>query len=569
MRAGLALTGKAATININGLVNPLQPRAGIATGIVVVGNTVDSGSSADHEVVGETPHLANRLLALAEPGAVVISASTRRLVGGLFSYGDTGLERLEGLGVFRVLSESTVASRFEALRSVKTELIGREEELELLLRRWNLAKAGEGQVALIWGEPGIGKSRLAAALQDKVKADRHASLLLYCSPHRGQTALHPVINQLERAARFEPTDNHAIKLAKLEHLLASPSREADIAIALFAELLSIPVGAGYPALSLSPQRRKELVLEHIVAQLVALTSRQPVLIVLEDAHWIDPTTRDLFDIIIERIRTLPVLLVMTYRPEFTPPWLGRSHVTVLTLNQLGHRENVLMITRLAGGKPLPPNLLEQIVARTDGVPLFIEEMTKSILESGALRVEGAALVATAGAMPILTVPETLQASLVARLDRIGHVRTVGQTGAALGREFAYSVLRAVLALQDAQLAPLLEQLVASELVHQRGTIPDALYTFKHALVQEAVYETLLKSQRTQLQARIVEVFENEFSEMRERNPDVLAYHCTEAALLGEGNRLPAEGVQHGTRPVGSCGGVCAGRDGNVPVAKSD
>lgn len=536
VRAGLALTGgdRAATIGINRLVKPLQPRVAIATGIVVVGDTVDRASSAVDGVVGEAPHLATRLLALAAPNTVVISASTRRLVGGLFSYRDIGAETLEGFGrpfgAFRVLSESPIVSRFEALRSVKTELIGREEELELLLRRWNLAKAGEGRVVLIWGEPGIGKSRLAAALQDKVKADRHASLLFFCSPHRGQTALHPVINQLERAGRFESTDDDAIKLAKLEHLLASPSREADIAIVLFAELLSIPVGGRYPALSLSPQRRKELVLEHIVARLVNLASRRPVLIVLEDAHWIDPTTRDLFDVIIERIRTLPVLLVMTYRPEFIPPWLGRSHVTALTLNRLGHRENALMITRLAGGKPLPPTLLEQIILHTDGVPLFIEEMTKSVLESGVLREEDGALIATTETMPILSVPETLQASLVARLDRIGHVRTVGQTGAALGREFTYALLKAVLKLQDAELAPLLEQLVASELVQQRGAIPNALYTFKHALVQDAVYATLLKSQRAQLQERVVKVFENEFPVTRERIPDVLAYHCTEAAL---------------------------------------
>jgi DNA-binding winged helix-turn-helix (wHTH) protein/class 3 adenylate cyclase/tetratricopeptide (TPR) repeat protein len=533
VRAGLALA-EGTTISRDRRVTPLQPRVGIATGTVVVGEALESGTSAVPDVVGEAPHLAMRLLTLSEPGAVMISTSTRRLVGRLFDYGDIGGRASAGVGgpleAFRVLSESMIASRFEALRSIKTEIIGREEELELLLRRWSLAKTGEGRVVLVWGEPGIGKSRLVATLQEQIKTDRHANLLYFCSPHRGQTALHPVITQLERAAGLASTDSEATKLEKLEVLLAPRACKADLATVLFAELLSIPIGRRYPALALSPQRRKELVLEHIVSRLVALASRQPVLIVLEDAHWIDPTTRELFDVIVERIRTLPVLLVLTYRPEFSPPWLGRSHVTALTLTRLGHRENALMITRLAGGKSLPPVLLEQIISRTDGVPLFIEELTKSVLESGVLREEDGAWAAATEAMPTLGVPETLEASLVARLDRIRHVRRVGQTGAALGREFGYSVLKAILNLQDTELAPLLEQLVASELVQQRGAVPDAVYTFKHALVQDAVYATLLRSERAQLQARIVDVIENEFPETRERNPDVLAYHCSEAAL---------------------------------------
>jgi class 3 adenylate cyclase/tetratricopeptide (TPR) repeat protein len=534
VRAGLAATRAVPELKIECLASPLQARVGIATGLVVVGDAIDTRAIGDHRVVGETPHLASRLLAIADPGAVVISAATRRLIGALFDYSEFGAVKLEGMAepvkASRVLRESGIVSRFEALRSVETDLIGREEELELLLRRWNQAQSGEGRVVLIWGEPGIGKSRLAAALQDTVKVGRHARLLFFCSPHRVQTALHPVISQLERAAGFEPTDSDPIKLAKLESLLVSPSEEGPSAVALFAELLSIPTGDRYPPLSLSPRRRKELVLERVIAQLVSLATRQPVLMILEDAHWIDPTTRELFDIIIERVRGLPVLLVITYRPEFVPPWLGRSHVTVLTLNRLGHRENALMISRVAGGKTLPSALMEQIVTRTDGVPLFIEEMTKSVLESGILREEDGAFVAAADALPALAVPATLQASLVARLDRIAHVRAVGQTGAALGRDFAYAVLKAVLKLPDSELAPLLEQLVASELVHQRGTVPDALYTFKHALVQDAVYETLLKSQRIQLQGRIVVVLENEFPATVERNPDVLAYHCTEAGL---------------------------------------
>jgi DNA-binding winged helix-turn-helix (wHTH) protein/class 3 adenylate cyclase/tetratricopeptide (TPR) repeat protein len=550
VRAGLAFASKGATL-LHRIAIPLQPRIGIATGTVVIAGGVGGGARAEPSVVGETPQLAARLLTLAEPGAVVIAASTRRLVGGFFRYGDVGATGSVGPGAcleaFRVLSESSIASRFEALRSVATELVGREEELELLLRRWRLAQAGEGRTALIWGEPGIGKSRLVAALRDKIKADLHTCLLFFCSPHRGQTALHPVINQLERAACFEATDDDAVKLAKLERVLDAPPREADVAIPLFAELLSIRMGGRYPPLSASPQRRKELILEHIVARLISLCGRQPVLMVLEDAHWIDPTTRDLFDVLIERIRTLPVLLIITYRPEFSPPWLGRSHVTTLTLSRLGRRDNALLITQLTHGKALPTPLLEQIITHTDGIPLFIEEMTKSVLESGVLREKNGALVATKEAMPTLAVPETLQASLVARLDRIGHVRTVGQTGAALGREFTYAVLQAVLKLPDAELEPLLQRLVASELVQQRGAVPDAVYVFKHALVQDAVYATLLKSERAQLQARIVDVFESEFPETRERNPDVLAYHCTEAGLWEKAieYRLSASGMALG------------------------
>ncbi len=303
-------------------------------------------------------------------------------------------------------------------------------------------------------------------------------------------------------------------------------------VTLISDLLSISTGGRHTPLSLSPQRRKELLLECLIAQTVGLAARQPVLMILEDAHWIDPTTRELFDRNIERIRSLPVLLIVTYRPEFVPPWLGQSHVTTLTLNRLGRRENAILIRQVAGGKELPAALLEQIITRTDGVPLFIEEMTKSVLESDDLREENGAFV-FAASMPMLSVPATLQASLVARLDRLAPVRAVVQTGAALGRQFSYAVLKAVIKLSDAELEPLLDQLVASELVHQRGTVPHSVYTFKHALVQDAAHETLIKSQRAKLHGRITEVLEQAFPETPERNPDVLAYHCTEAGLWDE------------------------------------
>jgi tetratricopeptide (TPR) repeat protein len=384
---------------------------------------------------------------------------------------------------------------------------------------------------LVYGEPGIGKSRLVFALQEEINGDPHHYLRLQCSPHRAQTAFYPVINQLEHAAGFSAADNEAAKLDKLEALLAPSSQNFGRDTALFAELLSIPCQAS-SGLSISPQRRKELLLEQLVGQIAGLAAQKPVLIVLEDAHWVDPTTQELFDILAERIRALPVLLIITYRPEFAPPWLGQSHVTVLTLNRLGRRDNIEVIRQVANGRDFPPVLLEQIVARTDGVPLFIEEMTKSVLESDILREQDGAYV-LAESSPPLAVPATLQASLVARLDRLAPLRAVVQAGAALGHEFAYTSIRAVCDLGDAELEPLLRQLVASELVHQRGAVPHAVYTFKHALVQDAAYGTMLKSQRAAIHARIVETFERQFPEMLERNPDVLAYHCSEAGSFGK------------------------------------
>ena len=491
VRAALAVTRTIAELKFACLSEPLHARVGDATELVVVDDVADDGNLTEHGVAGGTPHLATRLLSLADHDAVVISASTRRLIGGLFRYGaldaakpDGGLNSIEAV---TVLGESTTVSRFQALRSVETELTGREEELELLLRRWNAAKTGEGRVVLIWGEPGIGKSRVAAALQGAIKPDRHSCMSLFCSPHHAQTALHPVINEIERAASFEVNDSDAIKLKKLEAL----DELSQGNVSLLAELLSIPASDRYPLLSLSPQRRKELVFEYVIDRIAALAAKQPVLIILEDAHWIDPTTGELFDIIVERARDLPLLLVLTYRPEFTPPWAGQSQVSVLTLNRLGPRESTLMISRVAGSKKLPPELLNQVASRTDGVPLFIEELTKSVLESNFVRSEGGTFSAASGLDTSLAVPTTLQASLVARLDRIAHVRAIAQAGAALGREFSYVVLKAVLHVDNSELAPLVEQLVLSELVYQRGAIPSSVYTFKHALVQDAVYQTLL------------------------------------------------------------------------------
>ena len=533
VRTGLVATNAISELGNESLTKPLQARVGIATGLVLIGNSIGADQSTANAVVGETPYVAARLQGLANPGEVVISASTRQLVGNLFDYGELGTRQSDGtagsVAASVVLGESAIASRFEALRPSRNQLIGREEESKLLLRRWNQAKTGEGRVILVWGEPGIGKSHLVAAFQDAIKAESHTCMRYFCSPHRIQTALHPVITQLEHAAAFRPGDGETAKLDKLERLLALSSQELAKDVALFAELLSVPTAGRYAALSLSTQRRKELLLESFIVQLVGLAARQPVLMVLEDAHWIDPTTRELFDIIINRVRDLPVLLIMTYRPEFSPPWLGQSHVTALTLNRLGRRENAALIKQVAGGKDLPSRVLDEIVTRTDGVPLFIEEVTKSVLESGILREKGGAYILEGPPLAI-TVPSTLQASLIARLDRIAPARTVVQTSAALGREFRYEVLKAVTLLPDAELETLLNQLVTSELVHQRGDAPHAVYAFKHALVQDAAYETIPKSRRSAIHRRIAEVFEQQFPNIAIHHPDVLAYHCAEAGL---------------------------------------
>jgi class 3 adenylate cyclase/tetratricopeptide (TPR) repeat protein len=535
VRAGLAVIKNVAALRPRSQ-KLLQARVAIATGLAVVGDLNEVGISADHAAIGDALLLAARLVAVAEPGSLVISATTRRLVGNLFDYRHPVLLDLKSapdpVEVWQVLGESTTTSRFEALHSEPTTLIGREEEFALLRRRWNHVKTGEGRLALIYGEPGIGKSHLVFALQKSMKEDPHHCLRFQCAPHRIRTAFYPVINQLEHAVGFSVGDSDATKLDKLEALLAPSSQNLTRDVALFAELLSIPSPAGLSALSISPQRRKELILEQLVSQIAYLAAQKPVLIVLEDAHWVDPTTHEFFDILVEHIRALPVLLVITYRPEFTPPWLGQSHVTVLTLNRLSRRDNIAVIRQVAKGKDFPPVLLEQIVARTDGVPLFIEEMTKSVLESDILREEDGRYV-LAESRPLLGVPTTLQASLVARLDRLASLRAVVQAGATLGREFAYPLIRAVCDLSDAELEPLFRQLVASELVHQRGVVPHAVYTFKHALVQDAAYGTMLKSQRVQMHARIVETFERLFPEMLERNPDVLAYHCTEAGSFAK------------------------------------
>ncbi len=512
----------------------LQARVGIATGLVVVGDLIGEGSAQEQSVVGETPNLAARLQALAEPDTVVIAAGTRRLVGDLFEYRDLGAVEVKGIAApvpaWQVLRPSVVASRFEALRgSALTPLVGRDEEIDLLLRRWARAKAGDGQVVLISGEPGLGKSRITAALEERLHAEPHLRLRYFCSPYHQDSALFPFIDQLGRAAGFARDDPPAAKLEKLEALLARAA-PPDEDVAFLADLLSLPASERHPLPNLSPQRKKERTLEALIRQLEGLARQQPVVMVFEDAHWIDPTSRELLDLTVERVRSLPVLLIVTFRPEFQPPWTGQPQVTMLALNRLDRRDRTALVEQIAGGKALPDEVIAQIVDRTDGVPLFVEELTKSVLESGLLREETDRYVLDR-ALPPFAIPTSLHDSLMARLDRLASVRLVAQIGAAIGREFSYALLRAVSRLPEDELQAALARLVASELVFQRGTPPDAVYSFKHALVQDAAHGSLLRSTRQQLHAQIAEALETHSPELMDSQPELFAQHYAEAGLV--------------------------------------
>jgi class 3 adenylate cyclase/tetratricopeptide (TPR) repeat protein len=508
----------------------LQVRIGVATGVVVIADDL-----AERTAVGETPNLAARLQALAEPGRVVISQSTRRLVGGLFEYRDLGPVALKGFAepvcAYQVLRISRVASRFHARRDAElTPLVGREEELALLQRRWRQARAGDGRVVLISGEPGIGKSRLAVALQDMLASEPHARLHFYCSPHHTESALYPMINQIERGAGFERTDAPAERLAKLEAVVGPSSSEAREMVALFADLLSLPTDGRYRLPEMSPQKRKDRTLAAFLQQLQNLAAQQPVLMILEDAHWIDPTTFELLEMAIETVARLPVLLVVTHRPEFQPPSIGQAHVTLLTLNRLGPRERMALVEQVVGDKALSNELAAEIAERADGIPLFVEELTKAVLEAGGGEGEAKQII-SAAPRPRLVVPATLQASLMARLDRLGAAaKEIAQIGAAIGREFSYPLLAAVAQQSDAALRSALDRFSDAGLIFSRGVVPEATFLFKHALVRDAAYGTLLRRQRQQLHGRIASILEREFPALVKTQPELLAHHCAEAGL---------------------------------------
>jgi class 3 adenylate cyclase len=521
--AGLALA-EAVPMLKTAAGTPLQVRVGIATGLVVVGDLIGSGEAQERGVVGETPNLAARLQSIAEPNSVVIAESTRRMIGNLFELEALGAKDLKGItGPVRAWAArraSSVESRFEAFHaSDLTALVGREEELELLLRRWSKAKTGEGQVVLLAGEAGVGKSRLTAALLERLASQPHTRLRYFCSPQHTDSAFYPIIGQMERGAGLAHDDAPQARLNKLDALFALTSTPIEDA-ALFAEMLSLPNDGRYPVLALAPQQRRQRTLEALTTQLSELARQQPVLMIFEDAHWIDPTSLEALNRTVDRIRTLRALLIVTFRPEFDAPWTGQPHVASLTLNRLGEREAAAIIARLVGNKELPPDVMAEIVERTDGIPLFVEEMTKAVLEAES-EGEGRRTVAAVPS-PALAVPASLHASLMARLDRLGSAKEVAQVGAAIGREFSYEVLAAVAGLPDAVLQDALIRLKEAELVFPRGTPPNAIYSFKHALVQDTAYSTLLRGRRQQLHSAIASVLEKRFPELTNSTPEVIA-----------------------------------------------
>jgi predicted ATPase len=501
--------------------------------LVVVGDLIGSGASQEQTIVGETPNLAARLQGIAEPNTVVIAEATRRLLGNLFELEDLAARDLKGIAgpvrAWAALRPASVESRFDALHSSGlTQLVGREEELELLLRRWSKAKAGEGQVVLLSGEPGIGKSRLTAELLQRLADEPHTRLRHFCSPQHADSALYPTIGQLERAAGLTRDDTPQQKLDKLDLLLAQSSTSAQDAT-LFAEMLSLPNDGRYPALDLTPQRRRQQTLEALASQVAALSSQNPLLMIFEDAHWADPTSIELFSRIVDRVPTLRVLLIVTFRPDFVPPWVGQPHVTALTLNRLAERETSAIISRVVGNKLLPPSIRQDIIERTDGIPLFVEEMTRAVLEASE---EGAAeQTVSAVPSPALAVPASLHASLMARLDRLGPAKEVAQVGAAIGREFTHALLAVVVRKPEIELGAALDRVIGAGLLFRQGVPPHAAYLFKHALVQDAAYGTLLREPRRALHARIAAALEGQFAEIVESKPELLARHCTEAGLI--------------------------------------
>jgi class 3 adenylate cyclase/tetratricopeptide (TPR) repeat protein len=530
VRAGLDIIAAVARLETRA-AEPLAVRIGIATGVVVVGE----GELREHAVVGDTPNLAARLQALAEPGTIVVAASTRRLLGDLFRLCDLGSHEVKGIAepvaAWAVEGVSDSESRFEAVRAAGlTDLIDREDELDFLLERQRLAWKGEGQIVLISGEPGIGKSRLAAALAERIASEPHTRLRYQCSPYHTNSALRPFIAQLERAAGFKADDSSEQRLDKLEAPLAMSASRIEGVAPLFAALLSIPFGERYPPLALSPTQQRRRTLAALLDQFEGLARQQPILLSFEDAHWADATSLELLDLTVERVRQLPVLALFTFRPEFEPPWVGLPNVGSLTLGRLSSNDVENMVARVTAGRVLPVEVMKQIVSKTDGNPLFVEELTKTVLETRIL-VEDAEVYRLEGPLPPLAIPETLQDSLMARLDRLAPVREIAQLGAAIGREFSYSLVRALVGRDESALKHGLAQLEQAGLVFRRGQPPDAVYSFKHVLVRDAAYESLLRSRRQQLHGQIARALEERFAAIVASQPEIVAHHFTEAGLV--------------------------------------
>ncbi|HEV2055674.1 MAG TPA: adenylate/guanylate cyclase domain-containing protein [Methylomirabilota bacterium] len=539
VRAGLGIIEAIATLNARlqrekGIT--LAVRVGIHTGLVVIGE-IGGASRREELALGETPNVAARLQAIAESDTVVISAATHRLLRGSVMVTDLGAQVVKGLPAplraYRVQGDGGAANSLEASAAeALTPLVGRDQEVGLLLDRWEHVKDGRGHVVLLSGEPGIGKSRLVRVLKDHIAAEGYLGWECRCSPYHQDSALYPLIDLFERALQFDRDDAPPERVAKIEARLVRYGLAQPEAVSLWAAFLSVAVPDQHPPLNLTPQRQKEKTFEAIVAQLLALAAEQPLLFIVEDLHWADPSTRELVDFVFGQVPAASILMLMTSRPEFRPPWAHRSHFTYLTVNRVTRKQTELMVERVTGGKSLPAEVLQQVVAKTDGVPLFVEELTRMVLESGLLRDQGDRYELTE-ALPPLAIPSTLQDSLMARLDRLGTVKEVAQVGAALGRTFPYELLRAIASIDDRTLQAALEKLGESDLLHQRGVPPDATYIFKHALIQETAYQSMLMSRRKQLHTRIADTLVERFPGTTGTQPELVAHHYTEAGLADQ------------------------------------
>ena len=511
-------------------------RIGIATGKVVVGEIIGQETAKERSVFGETPNLASRLQGIAEPNQLVVDSATKRLVGNEFEFTDNGSVSLKGFGeaiqVWRVLGTKASTSRFESYRSGRlASFIGREHESALLLGRWREAVGGDGQVVLLSGEAGIGKSRLCRSVRDRLVGEPHQTIELQCSPYHTNTALYPVIHCFRQAAALTSEDDPHTQRTKLHTFVHSIGIDDRTTVSLSAELLSIPGDALQPPLTMSPDRRKDMTLDALVRQLQRLADYRPTLLLVEDAHWLDPTTIDLVTRIIDHIQRMRVLLLITFRPDFKPTWTEYGHVTGLTLNRLPRRQSAELVASMIGGRALPPEVQQAILAKTDGVPLYLEELTENLLESGLLT-EGNSTFSLKEPLKELAIPDSLQALLMERIDRLGSAKEIVQIGSAIGREFSYELLRETVDVTEGELKHALHSLDASGLIFQEGEIPAAKFMFKHALIQDAAYSTLSKKSRRQLHARIGKALESRFEERVKTEPELLGYHYEQAGLNG-------------------------------------
>jgi class 3 adenylate cyclase/tetratricopeptide (TPR) repeat protein len=532
VRAGLGIVDALPTFNegnpsLRGL--QLAARVGINTGPVVVGDVIGEGAALQAGAVGQTPNVAARLQALAQPNEVVIGPLTRELVGEAFACQDLGANRLKGIEApvraWRVVRARDIESHPHARRRGQSlALVGRQEELGLLLRSWESSKKKQGQVVLIQGEAGLGKSRLVDALRTKLAGDDYVWIATRCSPYHANSTLYPVVQHLKRVARWTSEDGTEAKLAKLEEALKAQSLPLEQAVRLYASLMSLPLSDGrYAPLKLNAQEQREQTLDALAGWLLEEAERKPVLHVWEDLHWADPTTLELLGLYIEQSPTVSIMNVLTYRPEFVPGWPIRSHMTPITLSRMQRAEVEALIVQQAGGKPMPPEVVEYIAGKTDGVPLYVEELSKAILEAEFLREQDGAYHLTRPLSGV-RIPATLQDLLMARLDRLPSLREVAQLGSILGREFAYEMLQAIATLEETALQNGLDRLVDAELLYQRGRRPRAKYIFKHALVQDAAYQSLLKRTRQYYHRHVAELLERRYPEIVQTQPELLAHH---------------------------------------------